>query len=288
MAVEQNPAFKPFREVVDSTISKGRQLQVTFGLPQAETHFTDLLREVHLAEISILNERGLIYRMQNHYTQAREDFSDAFLLSRRIEDLDGELMALGGLIDLARTGDRDPQYEGGKNLAEAVYWKNKLCLSAIPENPPRLSRVAALIQCGLLEHALTEDTQALESYNQAERECRKLIMQYPDDPNIKNRLMRIFTVRGVVYMALDRFGEATVDQKEALIHYTELGDVRGQGNTTISLAQLAEKINDPAVARTWYQKALGISQREENGSIKVIDKDINDMAIKGLAKIASK
>lgn len=289
MAVEQNPAFKPFREVVDSTISEGRQLQVTLGLQQAESHFSGLVREISLAEMAARNERGVVYRMQNNYTLAEIDFTRALYLSRQMGDIDGELYALGGLIDLARTGNNDPQYKKGKNLPAALAWKNELCLSSIPENPPRLSRVSALIQCGLLEHELSEDSIALGTYNQAERECRKLIMQYPDDPNIKNRLMRIFTVRGQAYKALGMFDEASTDQQEALKHYTTLGDIRGMGNAKISLAQLAEMANNPEEAINWYARALMGSQKEAvDGGIDVIDKQINDMAIEGLKRLGSK
>lgn len=275
-------------QAINEAVSEGTQLQVAFGLERAENHFRNLLREIHLAEIATRNERGLVFRMQNNYTRAEDDFSEALTLARDIGDVDGEAMSLGGLIDLARTGDRDPDYKRGKDLTAAEAWKYeaRLAMTEMPENPPRLSRIATLIQFGLLEHEMAQDPQALESYSLAERECRELIIQNPDDSKAINRLMRVLTVKGVVHMALGQLDEAYACQKESFAGSAAQGEIRGQGNAIISLAQLAEKTNQTEEATAWYQKAREIKWLED-GKIK-IDDAIQQMAIEGLERLASK
>lgn len=272
------------RQSIDAAITEGREQQAAFGLAAAETHFSNLLREIRIGEVSALNERGLVFRMQNNYTAAQRDFLEALKLSRKIEDQDGELGALGGLIDVARTGERDKNYKTGTNLALSAQWAEgaKRVLSTLPEEPPRISRVNARIQIGLLENDTEQYLQALKTYNLAEQELRQLLMIDPNNTYFQNRDMRIKTIRGVTQEALGQSDDAFAAQKEAWDHYTKLGDVRGQENAAVSLAQILKKDNNKVdEARKWLRIALEIALR-------VGDRDVIDLATKELEELNSK
>lgn len=278
-----------------TVLAEAKTTQVTGKWPESVNLYTEVLAfgySEHL--IPALTGRGVAYRMLNQYTAAEADFHIALDHSISIDNIDGQLDSLGGLIDLARTGDRDPRYKRGKDLTTALLWRDEaaLVLTRVPK--PRLSEVNTLIQFGLLDMefgyaAETTDKaganqhyqEALATYSQAETDCQTLLEQNPDNPDLLNRQARVFTVKGVAHHKLEQTDLAIRYQKQAYEIYLSLGDIRGIGNAALSLGDIYTELSNKELALEAYMKAI-IASQDEKGEI------IDPTILKGAAnRIAS-
>lgn len=277
---QQNSGLNSLDLVTETIVSEGTALEVGGNWGGSEALFTDAINKSESGLIQFYNKRGLTFRMRGNFEAADQDFTQALKLSRRTRNIDGEFNSLSGLMDSARKS---------KRIALAVDYEEyaKQVLSITPEDHPCIGKVNILTNFGLLEHDTGEDDLALESYGAAERVCRQLIMQDPTDIDFQNRLARIFTVRPEAYKALNKYEEAYNDQIIALDLNTKLGEVRGLGNSTYSLGEIAEKINKPDSAKEWYKKTLEASQKIVDGKTEVIDPEINKMADDALLRLSS-
>lgn len=270
---------------INRAVLQGRELQIGGRWPLAVEHLSGVLRELRLGETAVLNERGLNNRMVGDYDAAEADFRQARTIARKTNDLDGEVTALVGLIDLARTGEWAKKYKRGKDLGQATVWRVRTenILRRMPEGW-NLTKINAFTQFGLLDHELGDDRQAIEMYSEAEKGCKDLLRRQPDDKNLQNRLMRILTNKGVAQTALGQFEEAITTQNEALEGYRNLEDLRGVVNCEVALARLYVQTGDPLAVK-WYEQAIKSSQREESGKVVVVDELMNKLAKEELASL---
>ncbi|GEM_PF-5346453 len=271
---------------ISDAISEGRDLQVKAGWDQAATYFTTLLGELHMGEVAVLNERGFAYRMLGDYDAAEADFIQARQIAQSTEDSEGELVAITGLIDLARTGEWAKKYVRGKDMAQAQVWRTEAekVLSTMPADAT-IGKVNAYIQFGLLEHELSNDKQAVQTYEKAEEEINLLLTGHPDDSSFRNRLTRILTLKGNAQHALGQYDDAIATENEALKVYNQLGDVRGIVNAALSLARIYRDKGDIKLAIDWYDKTMKASQRQEGDQVVVIDPLMHEVAKKELTEL---
>jgi len=201
---------------LNAALAHGRKLQVTGGWAEAKEYLDGISGVIEAAQIGILNERGLVNRMRGDYTAADRDFLIARAIAHSRGDFEGEITAIGGQIDLARTGDRDPNYKRGKDLEFAQALKNEAInvLFRISDEW-NLAKVNTFIQLGLLDHELGDKEQALEEYALAEQGCRTLLKKKPRSAGLQNRLMRVLTIKGVTQTDLGQFEDAAASQKHS-------------------------------------------------------------------------
>jgi len=279
---QQNPGFEQLHQSIEAVIIEGRQKQSAFGLEAAETHYTSLLRKIRICEVAALNEKGLVYRMQNRYSKAEAEFKTALSISDQNNDIDGKAVALASILDLKRTGQYGgPDYEQDLPLAKIYKIETQKVLDRMPAEPPRISRVVARIQIGLFEHDTKQYSKALEIYNLADKELRSLIMKDPNNTYFKNRESRIATIKGNTLEDLGQSEEAFAEQMKAWENCTELNDVRGQTNAARSMAQMLRDDNKTDEARKWFQIALEMALR-------VGDRNVINLATQELKELDSK
>lgn len=274
------------RTPIDAAISRGRDLQVKAGWEEAVTYFTNLFGELRMGEVAVLNERGLANRMLGDYDAAESDFTQARQIAQSKDDLEGEVTAIVGLIDLARTGEWAKKYTRGKDMEQAQKWRQEaeVVLNKMPENWS-ISKVNALIQFGLLERELDNHDQAVQVYSQAQEGIMSLLGDKPEDVHLQNQMTRILTLKGNSLNALGQYEEAISIENEALEIYIKLGDVRGIVNASLSLARIYRDVGKMSLATEWYNKTMQATKKEEGDQTIVIDPLMYGLAKDELEKI---
>lgn len=276
---------------IDAAVAAGRQLTVRGNWADAVVQLTPEVLETQRGLAELLNVRGLAHRMNpvpGNYTAAEADFTQARSLAQQAGDLGGELTAVSGLIDLARTGEwATGDYPRGKDLPQAQAWKSeaKDILSRTPEAWSN-EKVIAFAQFGLLERELGNHEQAVAAYNQAAVGSRELLTQNPEDTNIQNSLARSLHLEGLSRSELGQYGEAISAQVEARAIYQEQGDVRGLANTGIVIARVHLKTEDIAAAKGSYEQTIRDMQRVgADGEVVVLDPQMYKIATEELAAL---
>lgn len=278
---------QPTAEQLKQQLAQADRLQVTGQWQEARQAYTDII-ESPLFEGGIRTDsllgRGVVNRMLCQYSDANRDFLEAGEGARYLDDPQRELIAIVGHIDLARTGDRDPNWLG-KSLGVARMYRG-VAEAIIKRMPPEWSRAKAeaYINFGLLDLECGNPQEALANYEKAEEGCRQLLILDPSNTRSLNRLARTLHVKGVVLDRLDRGDDANEAQLDSYAIYLEIGDRRGIGNVTRSIAGIHEKSGNIQIAAIWYQKALNAAVKDGN----VIDKTVYDDATAALKRLAVK
>lgn len=269
--------------VVNAAIKEGEKLQVGARWVEAEVFLTGVLERMDIGTVNLLNRRGLNRRMQNHYSEAEHDYSRARELAHSTGNLEGELDALGNLVDLVRTGDNDPTYVKGVDLVQAQLWRDEAIgvMNRMPEGWSA-SRMNAFIQFGLLSRWLGQDEQAVKEYSQAEDGCKILLLTSPEDNYLLNRLARVLQNKGVALGSLGRYEEAIAIQEETLEVYKKLRDVRGKTNCALGLGRLHKTTGNIVKSAEWFNRMKEFSQTETG---KIIDEVQYKLAEEELAKL---
>lgn len=275
---------------VDAAIAHSRQLQLGGKWPEATVHLTQLLSgELQPIEMTaVLNERAVTYRVPGNYTAAEADFNRARIMAVRTGDLEGEVTAVVGLLDLARTAEYAKGYQKGKDLqlAQVLRTNAEAVLQKMPEGWS-VGKINALTQFGLLDHELGKDKEAIGTYTEAEEGCKVLLSEQPNDTYLQNRLIRTLHLKALAQNALGQVDEAITSQTEVLEVYKKLGDVRGIANTSLALARAFRGINNLSAARVWYEKVVEASERKEGEKTIVVDEIMYEEAKKELAELNS-
>lgn len=285
---------QPTAEQLRERLSQANQLQVNGQWTEAREIYTAIIEgSVPSIEIEMdaLNGRGVVHRMMNNYHAAEADFfktkgltpSSPYTFSLG-QYLEGQLTAYVGLIDLYRTGDRDPSF--GKRLSQAERFRSNARIILEAMQPEwHLAKVDAYINFGLLDLELYNYEMALQNYLKAEKGARELLEQKPDEPVVRNRLARVLTVKGVVLEKLDRLNESAEVQEEALLLYREMGDVRGIVNGGRSLCQVFIRMGHLGLAKLSLEVALEATIDEKG---QIIDPTSHVLVTQELAELDSK
>lgn len=213
---------------------------------------------------SALNDRGVNLRMLSNYQGALVDFRQARQLAQASNDLDIELTALAGIIDLYRiriSSDSPQNLEFAKKYqktAEAII-KN--------QGKPTLGTANAYSNFGLLSRETGVPKEALAYYLQAEKIVRDLLRVDPNNKRYKNRFMRVLTIKGVAQSELGQFDEAIKTQNEVLKGCREIGERQGIMNAELSLAETYKAQGNLDEALRWCQKAANDSPGHERADL---------------------
>ncbi len=282
------PANGP--EILTQQLEATKALQVAGSWQAAIESYTSLEQQFG-KDTRILNGRGVCWRMLRNPASAIADFTQARDLARAQHSLDENLIAAVGLIDAYRTANRDPKFNPWpdvqpENLQARLYQEAQVYMVtayAIMDRMPEssLAKVNAFTNFGLLHNDMGNLPQALNVYTQAESIARELVVADPQNIDFQNRLARTLTVKGVTQENLGQLDDALVSQKEALYLYKKLGDLRGVGNSTISMGDVLAKQDNTDAAKVLYEQAkTGATKGSE-----IIDPDIYDLAVERLAKL---
>lgn len=288
---------QPTEEQLRERLSQANQLQVNGRYREARQAYGYIIDNIEndgpesILLIDAFNGRGVMHRMLNDYHAAEADFFKAKGLTPSFpytfslgQYLEGQLTAYAGLIDLYRTGDKDPRF--GKCLIQAERFRRNARIILEAMQPEwHLAKVDAYINFGLLDLEFYNHETALQNYLKAEKGARELLEQKPDEPVVRNRLARVLTVKGVVLEKLDRLNESAEVQGEALFLYRELSDVRGIVNGGRSLCQVFIRMGHLDLAKLSLEVALEATT-DENGQI--IDPTSHVLVIQELAELGSK
>lgn len=271
-----------FAYAISQQIALGRQMQVSGDCSGANDFFTALIETSKNLQIDAYVERGIARRMMplpnRDYTGAYSDFAKALEMARIKKDPGRELEALCGIIDLFRTGDRDPKFGIGKdrNLASNSADDAKHVLEQ--GAPDDIHKVNIFIQLGLLETEYRSYGEALGLYKKAEELVRILLRADSGNVDLRNRLMRVLTVLSVSYINLGRREEAVASMEEAYDGYATLKDIRGMGNNAMGLGNLHKKEGRLTAAKRWFHRAYVTASDAS-------DLEISEMAAEALKSL---
>lgn len=276
---------------INAAVVAGRQLTVRGDWSGAVDKLTPNILETQGGLIDLLNVRGLAHRMNavpGNYTEAEADFAQARLLAQQTGDLGGELTAVAGLIDLARTGEwATGDYPRGKDLPQAQALKGEAedILSRMPEGWSN-EKVSVYVHFGSLERELGNHEQAVVAYDQSAVGSRELLTQNPEDTIIRNSLARMLHLKGLSQLELGQYDEAIDAQIEARESYLQLNDLRGVVNTEVTLGRVYARTGNMAQSVQWYERAIGDTQRVgEDGEVVVLDSQMHKIATNELAAL---
>lgn len=211
---------------------------------------------------SVLCERGLSYRMiqepSRMYKQAEIDFKGARQLAQKNNDWQNEAIAQVGLIDLLRTGDRDPKY--GKDLTIADSYKQNLQVLLTSHSDEKcIASVKGYQQCGLMAVEYSRWSEAESFYVQSLEDIATILQTNPDDPQILNLKARSLLLLSQPYDEQGQDNKALDCLNQALDIYEKLGDVRGVGNAAMSFGEQYRQKGNLDTAKLFYKRALGVS-----------------------------
>lgn len=278
-------------DILTEQLKSAQSLQVTGRWQESVDAYTSLLEQFG-ANAHILNGRGVPLRMLKHAALAIADFTRAKELAKTSGDQEQELTAIVGLIDAFRTGNRDLNFNPWPDvqpadLQQRLYQQAESYVveaeTLITQMPAResIAKINAFTNFGLLYDNMENPQKALESYAKAETIARQLIGTDPANIDFQNRLARTLTNKGVAEEKTGFSEEAWISQFEALTIYLRLGDLRGVGNSMISLGDVMNMLRNPNVARYLYEQAREGSKK--GGEI--VDPDIHNLAISRLTQL---
>lgn len=263
--------------ILGEQLNMAQNFQVTGKWIEAEAVLTNFLELIGKTEVDALNQRGLVNRMLLRYADAEDDFLSAMGLALDRGNQEAELTAVVGLIDIYRTGDRDPNFDRGQeqNFSQAQsYMREAEVLMTRMSQEASMAKVNAFINFGLLHDNMGEPQRALVSYGQAETAIRNLLENNSGNSDFQNRLARTLTNKGVAQERVGDLVGAQSSQTEALDIYLRLRDLRGIGNAKISLGDVLNKMGKQEEARVLYEQAKEDAKRETQ----IVDQPIFDLA----------
>lgn len=251
------------------------------------TFYLGLLEAVHPAEIDLLCERGVTFRMQQDYLRAEADFQLALKLAETLNDPEHQLIALQGLMDVSRTQDRH-KGEGApltKDLVAARRYEREARDVMKAVVPPTVGTVRCLSEFGLIKMESIDPRswrKAVELYREAGDQCQQLVAASPEDPKLINRLARVNVLIGDPLKRLRRYDEAYRYSHNAYEAYRKLGDGRGMGNATIDLGNIERARGNTDEAQKWYRQAIAVANWGGH-----VDQAIVDLATKQLQELGA-
>lgn len=267
-----------------NAVTDAHELQIGGRWKEAIDRLQPLAREGAVALIPAFLELGVSHRMTLEYGQAEQDFQTALSFARFTGDLDGQVEALVGLMDIARTGERDPNY--GKRLNEAITYRSEAEHIVLRQMPPgwRVANINFYINSALLGWDFDENKASLKDITQAEVGCVEMLATDPQNRVLLNRRARAHHIKGVTLEKLDRLDEALQHQAKVYMEYEELDDLRGMGNAAMAAGRVCVRQHKSYAAGTWFKAAIKASIREEE----ILDRTIYDGAHAAIAALYTK
>ena len=193
----------------------------------------------------LLNERGIVRRMQQRYDDAFGDYQKAFEVSISNEQ---KAAALINQADVYRVARNDNSH-AHTSLDEALtYAGNGTLLHA-----------KAVDQRGLVFFGEKQYDHAIASFKRAREFCEHLLETNADDKDVQNRFTQAVLHLGTAYVWMKdpaKVDEAYECLNTSLRTFRKLGDVNGMTNAVMTLGKIAAIKKDYAQAITQYEQAL--------------------------------
>ncbi len=258
----------------------------------------------------ILLETGISLRVASppdrNYPRAHSCFGKVFEFSTAVGDQERNLFALQGFIDLARTADRDSNYQLSKDKGQALAQASQIQEQVEPQlgnivDTPSPAKVKMVNEFGLLaldkarhegkaeypdQQKIEELWQNSQKYHEtAEAAARKLTEQFPHDKTTKELVLRAMENKTALFVEVGKLHEAEEVAKKVLEEYRGLKDRRGISNALLSLARINTRMSKPDEAKSFYNQ-MKESNKDDNG--KIIDQEHYDTAEEAIKKLETK